>query len=374
MLIDERLAALIGRFQFSGVPQTCDEIQTGHINHTYRLGFRQGDGADRDYILQNINTFAFKQPDALMENVLLVTEHLRAALVARGEDPANRVLRVIPTLDGAAMLRDDAGNCWRAYDFIAHAVSVNQVENPAQFREIGRAFGEFQRMLADFPISKLHDTIPDFHNTRKRLEAFERAVKADVAGRASEAEAEIAFCRARKAEMCRIVEMIEAGEIPLRVTHNDTKINNVMLDVDTKRALCVIDLDTVMAGSALYDFGDAIRFGASTALEDEPDLSKVWMDLALYRAFTDGFVSETAGDLTDAELDALPLGALVMTFEVGLRFLTDYLERDVYFRTEYPGHNLVRARNQFKLVADMEAKRGEMEAATREMIKKYRSL
>ena len=373
MPIDAALRAIIDRFDFPGTLSDLSEIQTGHINHTYKLTFRLEDGAEKAYILQNINTFAFRKPAELMENVLLVTEHLRNALIARGEDPENRVLRVILTKDGAPMLTDDAGKTWRAYDFINHAVSVDQVDNPAQFREIGRAFGEFQRMLADFPIEKLHDTIPDFHDTVKRLEHFERAVSEDCAGRAAEVQAEIAFCRARSDEMGRIVAMIRAGEIPLRVTHNDTKINNVMLDADTRKALCVIDLDTVMAGSSLYDFGDAIRFGASTALEDEADLSKVAMSLELYRAFADGFISETAAELTPAELENLPLGALIMTFEVGLRFLTDYLEGDVYFHTAYPDHNLVRARNQFMLVADMEGKRDEMQAIGRELIDKYKA-
>lgn len=372
MNIDARLQSVIDRFEFEGTFMACEAIKTGHINRTYRLDYRQADGAVRSYLLQNINTFAFKKPDELMENVRLVTEHLRSAYIARGEDAGNRVLRVVPVKDGGILLLDDEGNAWRAYDFITHAASIDKVESPAQFSEIGRAFGQFQGMLADFPIEKLHDTIPDFHDTKKRLQAFETAVARDAAGRAASVPDEIAFVRARGTEMGRIVDMIEAGAIPLRVTHNDTKINNVMLDTDTGEALCVIDLDTVMAGSALYDFGDAIRYGASTAAEDETDLSKVALDIDLFRGFADGFISKTAGNLTEAELLNLPLGALVMTYENGMRFLTDYLDGDVYFHIDYPDHNLARARAQFTLLSDMESRRDEMDAIVRELVQKYR--
>lgn len=373
MTIDSGLRAIIERFDFPGALADCSEIVTGHINRTYRLRFELVGGGSREYVLQRINDFAFKKPDEVMENVRLVTEHLSAALVKRDVDPANRVLRLVPTRDGGTMARDAEGGSWRAYDFIAHAVTRNHVDTPEQFREIGRAFGDFQNALADFPIEKLHDTIPHFHDTRMRLETFERSVTADALRRAGEVSGEIEFVRSRRARMCRIVEMIEAGEIPLRVTHNDTKINNVMLDRDTGEALCVIDLDTVMAGSALYDYGDAIRFGASTAAEDERNLSRVGLDIGLFAGFSEGFIARTAGGLTRAELENLPLGALVMTFEVGLRFLTDYLDGDVYFRTEYPDHNLVRARCQFRLLEDMEQKREQMEGIVRELIGKYAS-
>ena len=369
---DGNLKKIISGFEFAGELESCEEIKTGHINRTFRLSFRQADGAVRDYVLQNINTFAFKKPDELMENVQLVTEHLRAAMIARGEDPENRVLRVIPVRGGGIMLLDDEGGAWRAYDFISHAETIDQVSTPEEFTEIGRAFGEFQNALADFPIEKLHDTIPDFHDTKKRIAALEAAVARDAMGRAAGVQPEIEFARARKEQMGRIVDMIETGEIPLRVTHNDTKVNNVMLDIDTGKALCVIDLDTVMAGSALYDFGDAVRVGASTGAEDETDLSKVALDIDLFRGFAEGFISRTAHGLTEAELTNLPLGALVMTYENGIRFLTDYLEGDVYFRIAYPEHNLARARAQFKLVGDMEARKGEMDRIVRELIEKYR--
>ena len=368
---DNVLSPIVARFAFSGTWVACEEINTSHINRTYALTFALPEGGKKRYVLQGINTVAFRQPVLVMENVLGVTEHLRAALIARGENPENRVLRVIPLRTGEPMLLEN-GECWRAYDFIEHAVCLDRVDGPGEFFEIGRAFGEFQKMLADYPIERLHDTIPFFHDTKRRLANFEASVEKDAAGRAGGVQAEIAFVRARKSRMGRIVDMIADGTLPLRVTHNDTKINNVMLDADTKKALCVIDLDTVMAGSVLDDFGDANRFGASTAAEDERDLSKVALDLELFRGFADGFISQTADGLTDAELENLPLGALVMTFEVGLRFLTDYLDGDVYFRIESPDHNLARCRSQFRLLEDMEAKSAQMDAIVRALIDKYK--
>ena len=369
--IDE-LSPVISGFSFAGKCVQIQEIKTGHINRTYRLSFIQG-GVQADYILQRISPQAFKHPDQVMENVRRVTEHLRHSIEARGESAENRVLRVIPTRDGKSLLIDAEGGPWRAYNFISGAHSVNAVESAEQFREVGRAFGEFQSMLADFPIEQLHDTIPHFHDTVRRIANFEGSVSKDVAGRAGEVQTEIDFVRRRREAMGRIVAMIGAGTLPLRVTHNDTKCNNVMVDDHTGRALCVVDLDTVMAGSSLYDFGDAIRFGASTAAEDEADLTRVRLDMELFTAFADGFISQTAGGLTDAELQSLTLGALVMTFEVGLRFLTDYLDGDTYFRIDYPEHNLVRARCQFRLLEDMEAHRDDMEAAVAGLVRKYRA-
>lgn len=368
--MDATLNSVIGSFAFPGELIRCDEIKTGHINRTYRLVFNDGDKA-REFLLQRINTFAFKKPEEVMENVTLVTEHLRRAIEARGQDAENRVLRVIPTREGRPLLYDSDDGAWRAYNFITHAHSVDSVESPEQFETVGRAFGDFQNMLSDFPIDRLHDTIPHFHDTVRRLENFEASVEKDAAGRVRDAEAEIAFVRERAEAMGQIVRMIDEGILPLRVTHNDTKCNNVMVDDVTGEALCVVDLDTVMAGSALYDYGDAIRFGASTAAEDEPDLDKVGLDIELFRAFTEGFISRTAGRLSPVELDHLVLGALVMTFEVGLRFLTDDLDGDVYFRVEKPRHNLIRARSQFKLLSDMEAHRAEMETIVRELTEKY---
>ena len=372
MTIDVKLKAVIDRFDFPGHMIECAEIKTGHINRTYRLRFAQDGGPARDYVLQRINNYVFKKPADVMENVRLVTEHISRAMAARGIDPENRVLRLIPVKGGGAMVEDGEGGFWRAYDFIKHAHTIDRIEHPGQFRQIGAAFGQFQSMLSDFPIHRLHDTIPHFHDTRKRLGDFERSVQMDVAGRACTVREEIEFIRRRGPAMCRIVEMIEAGEIPLRVTHNDTKINNVMLDADTGEALCVIDLDTVMPGSVLYDFGDAIRYGASTAAEDETDLDRVALDIDLFAAFSDGFIAATAARLTGTELYSLPLGALVMTFENSLRFLADYLDGDIYYRIERPAHNLDRARCQGRLLADMEQKRAEMDGIVREQIRRWR--
>ncbi len=372
LLRDPALRAVVERFAFPGAWTDAAPIKTGHINRTYRLSFEQADGGVRDYVLQRVNTYVFRRPVELMENVLMVTEHLRDAYLRAGEDPANRVLRVVPALDGTPSFVDAEGGFWRAYEFITGAYCVDHAGSPEVFREIGAGFGAFQRMLVDFPIGKLHDTIPFFHDTRRRLEAFEASVAKDALGRAASVAEEIDFVRAHIAGKCAIVDMLASGALPLRVTHNDTKINNVMLEEGTGRALCVIDLDTVMPGSVLYDFGEAIRTGASTADEDEPDLSKVRMDLELYAAYTDGFVSETIAGLTPAELENLPLGPLVMTFENGVRFLTDHLDGDVYFHIDHPGHNLDRARNQFRLVRDMEAKWVEMDRLTRAAIAKYR--
>ena len=373
MSIQSELQPIIAGFDFPGECASVREITTGHINSTYRLTFSLPEGGTADYILQRISAQAFHHPDEVMENVLLVTEHLRRAIEARGESAENRVLRVIPTRAGNPLFIDGEGGAWRAYNFIAHAHSVDHVESPEQFRKVGSAFGEFQNMLADFPIERLHDTIPDFHNTVRRIENFEASVTKDVAGRCAAAEADIRFALSRKAEMGRIVAMIDAGELPLRVTHNDTKSNNVMVDDVTGEAVCVVDLDTVMAGSSLYDFGDAIRFGASTAVEDEPDLDKVRLDMALFTAFADGFISRTAGQLTQAELENLPLGAQVITYEIGLRFLTDFLDGDIYFRTEYPEHNLVRARCQFRLLRDIDAHLDDMNAVVHQLIARYRA-
>ena len=373
MAVDNKLRAIIDRFAFPGEMTFCREIVTGHINRTYELDFRRSDGQVCKYVLQRINNYVFKKPEEVMENIGKVTEHLNRSMTRRGIDPVGRVLRLIPTRDGGTMVIDDAQGFWRAYDYIRHAVTIDRVQSPEQFREIGRAFGEFQNMLSDFPIEQLHETIPQFHDTRKRLGDFERSVALDVASRAASVGPEIEFIRRRGPEMCQIVEWIESGEIPLRVTHNDTKINNVMLDEGSGQALCVIDLDTVMPGSALYDFGDAIRYGACTAAEDERDLSKVALDIDLFSGFSEGFIAQTADILNRTESENLPLGAMVMTYENALRFLADYLDGDIYYRIEEPDQNLARARCQSRLLSDMEAKREDMFRITRQLMEKYRA-
>ncbi len=359
-MVYNEIKAVIRNFQFEGKYLGAEELHSGNVNDTYRLHYNTSDGGKSDYILQQVNTYAFKHPEQVTSNIVRVTEHLRNTMLANGQDPDNRVLTCIPTKDGEFMYQDAKGRYWRAYRYIHSAFAYDRVEKPEHFREAGRAFGEFQRMLSDFQADDLYETIPHFHDTRRRFYAFVAAVADDKAGRVCELEKEIDFFFDRRKRMSRIVRRIEDGRIPLRVTHNDTKINNIMIDEVTGRAVCVIDLDTVMAGSALYDYGDAIRFGASTAAEDEPDTSKISLDLNLFREFSAGFLSEVGDLLTDEEIRCLPLSIETMTCELAMRFLTDYIEGDLYFRVRSPDHNLIRARAQMKLLEDVESKYDQM--------------
>ena len=349
------IKGVLRQFNFEGQFREVVEVHTGNINNTYHLFYNTPDG-EREYILQQINTFAFKKPEEVMSNIRRVTEHLERAVSLEGRNPARRVLRLICTHDGSWMYRDEQNRCWRAYDFISGAVTFDRSETPEQFREVGQAFGKFQRLLTDFPAYELNETIVDFHNTRKRFFAFVDAVGRDPVGRVKQVEDEIDFFFDRRKMMSQVVKMIEEGTLPLRVTHNDTKINNVMMDKKTGEALCVIDLDTVMPGSVLYDYGDAIRSGANTSFEDEPDTSKVSLDMDMFRAFTHSFVGEVRKSLTEQEIRLLPLGVKIMTCELAMRFLTDYIEGDVYFKVRSPEHNLIRARAQMKLLTDVEEK------------------
>ena len=345
----------IFRFRLSGEPVYCEKYGCGHINRTFLVRTDTG----KRYILQQINSRVFPDTEGLMENIAAVTRHIAAKTSQERES-----MRLVPTLDGANFWRDEAGEAWRLYDFVEDSICLQAPETPEDFYQSAVAFGSFQRMLADFPAGTLHETIPNFHNTPDRYRQFHEALAADVCGRAAGVAAETAFVLAREGEAGTLQRMRESGELPLRVTHNDTKLNNVMLDAKTRRALCVIDLDTVMPGLVAYDFGDSIRFGAATAAEDEKDLSKMEMDISLYGIFTRGFIG-ACRDLTEAEKETLPLGAKLMTLECGLRFLTDYLSGDVYFATSRPEHNLDRARTQFRLVGDMEGKWDEMRAIVR---------
>lgn len=369
-MVYNEIKHVLKQFRFEGEFVRAEEMQSGNINNTYHLFYALNDGQKREYILQQINTYAFKKPEEVMSNVYRVTDHLSRAVRRQGGDPARSVLQLIETQSHGWMYRDAQNRCWRAYDFICDAIAYDRVESPSHFMEAGRAFGNFQKMLFDFPAEELYDTIPDFHNTRKRFYTFVAAVAEDKSGRVKKLEREIDFFFDRRKMMSRIVDMIESGELPLRVTHNDTKMNNVMLDAQTGKGLCVIDLDTVMAGSVLYDYGDAIRFGASTAAEDEEDLSKISLDFELFKAFTEGFVSEINGSLTENELRMLPLGVKVITCELAMRFLTDYIDGDLYFKVRSPEHNLIRARAQMKLLEDIEDKYDEMCAYVEGMIDK----
>ncbi|PYG88713.1 phosphotransferase family enzyme [Ruminiclostridium sufflavum DSM 19573] len=348
-------------FSFGGSFVKSQPYGFGHINDTYEAYFEMQDGKMKRFILQRINNNVFKNPEKLMENIQSVTAFLRKKIIEAGGDPDRETLNLIPAVDGKSFYKSDEDNYWRAYVFIEGAQTYQVVEKPDHFYNAGRAFGKFQKLLSDYPAESLFETIQNFHNTKVRFETFINAVEKDVMNRAKDVRAEIDFALKRYNEAVLLVNMLERGELPLRVTHNDTKFNNVMIDDESGEGICVIDLDTVMPGLSLYDFGDAIRFGTNPAAEDEKDLSKVWMDLALFEQFTKGFLSAAGDSLTKAELLHLPHSAKIMTYECGIRFLTDFLSGDTYFKIHREGHNLDRARTQFKLVADMEQKFEQMQ-------------
>lgn len=356
----ERLFEVAGAFMLDGEILDIAPYGSGHINDTFRMTVRN-QGTEKDYILQKMNGDIFKNREELMENIVRVTSFLKEKIVAQGGDPDRETLQIIPTRQGENFYKEGEDG-WRVYPFITDTVSYDVAETPWKFNRSGYAFGNFQYLLADFPAEDLHETIVNFHNTADRLEKFKKAVEADVMGRAAEVEKEISFILNRQRDCYFFGEMLERKEVPLRVTHNDTKLNNVLFDKLTEEAICVIDLDTVMPGFAAHDFGDAIRFGASTAAEDEKDLDRVSCSMELFEAYFDGFMEGCRGSLTKREIETLPMGAKIMTFECGMRFLTDYLEGDVYFKTHYPGQNLDRARTQLKLVKDMENKWSTMQA------------
>lgn len=343
---------ILKQFQVEGDVTSIEPYGSGHINHTYLAQMAD----DKKYILQGINTTIFKNTDQLMENILNVTSYLREEIVRTGGDPARETLTVVMTNDGKSYYTDEEGNKWRVYDFIEGAQTYDAVESKEDFYQSAVAFGNFQAKLANFPADTLHETIPNFHNTAKRYRDLEKAIEEDVKGRVAEVGPEIAFVRERSKELSELHDMLAKGDLPLRVTHNDTKLNNIMIDSDTHKAICVIDLDTVMPGLSAHDFGDAIRFGANTAAEDEPDVSKVSLSLELFEIYVKGFLEGCGGRLTPNEVKVLPMGAKMMTIECGMRFLADYLEGDVYFKISREKHNLERCRTQFALVADMEKK------------------
>ncbi len=342
------------QFEIAGDLAAIAPYGSGHINDTFCAVF-EGGGARSRYILQRINTGIFRNPEALMENIARVTAHL-AARLTDDPDRARRVLTLISTREGQRSYVDAEGGCWRAYRFIEGARTYDAVESAAQAFQAGRAFGRFQQLLADLPAPRLHDTIPDFHHTPKRFAAFERAVAADAAGRAITARTEIDFAFLHQS-MAGV--LLDAG-LPERVTHNDTKFNNVMLDEASGKGLCVIDLDTVMPGLALYDFGDMVRTTTSPAMEDERDLDKVHLEFPMFEALVRGYLSAAGSFLTKAEKDLLAFAGKLITFEIGIRFLTDYLAGDTYFKVHREGHNLDRCRTQFKLVESIEQQEEKM--------------
>ena len=351
---------IAARFAVNGRVAYCERYGNGHINETYLV---ETDGGAR-YILQKINDTVFQNVPALMENVSAVTRYLRA----RTDDP-RRAMHLVQTTEGVDYLRDEAGGWWRMYNFIENSICLQAAETDEDFYQSAVAFGEFQRELSEFPAHTLHETIAKFHDTRNRYVQFREALNADPLGRVASVQAEIEFALMREKEAGELMRLLEAGELPLRVTHNDTKLNNVLLDRETRKPLCVIDLDTVMPGLAAFDFGDSIRFGASTAAEDETDLGKVEMSLELFETYARGFLEACGSALSPLEKATLPLGAKLMTLECGVRFLTDYLSGDTYFRIHRPNHNIDRCRTQFKLVSDMEKKQNEMRAVIEKLSK-----
>lgn len=351
------LQKVIGSFAFDGAVIKTEPFGSGHINETLLLTTQKG----TQYILQKMNTYVFTDPQGLMENVFGVTEFLKKRIVEQGGNPNRETLTFIQTRDGQLYYNGPEG-AWRAYRFQSDLMALNAARSPKDFYASGKAFGRFQALLNSYPAETLHETIPHFHDTPARMQQLHQAIEKNTAGRLDTVREEIEFALAREESSAIVMELQEQGVLPLRVTHNDTKLNNVLLDPQTGEGICVIDLDTVMPGQAIFDFGDSIRYGASTAAEDEKDLSKVALDLELFDAYTQGFLEGCNNVLTDAERDLLPTGAWMMTLECGVRFLTDYLNGDVYFKTEYPEHNLVRAHTQFKLVKEMEEKQDQMQA------------
>ncbi|MCB7304163.1 aminoglycoside phosphotransferase family protein [Bariatricus massiliensis] len=358
----------IANFRFDGVLVDERPYGSGHINDTYLLVFEIAEMGQIKVILQRMNKDIFKEPVELMENILNVTSYLRERIIENGGDPERETLNVIPTVNGKPYFVDSSGEYWRAYKFITDATSYDQVESADDFYQSAVSFGNFQRLLAAYPAETLHETIKGFHDTRARFQVFKKAVEDDVCGRAAYVQEEIRFVLQREDLANFFAELLDKKEIPLRVTHNDTKLNNIMIDNKTGKGICVIDLDTVMPGLAMHDFGDSIRFGASTAAEDEQDLSKVSCDMDLYDIYAKGYIEGCGGKLTEREIDLMPMGAKAMTFECGMRFLTDYLQGDTYFKIHRENHNLDRCRTQFKLVEDMETKWETMQS----IIQKYK--
>lgn len=350
----ERYQSVAEKFALQGKIVGIEPYGEGHINLTLLITTDE-----KRYIMQKMNTRVFSDPVNLMKSICGVTEHLRA----RGIE----TLKVVPTKEGKQFLQGE--ECYRVYDFIENTITYQTVTDKEVFKNSGKAFGEFQNYLAEFDAYKLTETIKDFHHTPKRYENFEKALKENAFDRAKECEKEIAFVLERKNTLDKVVKGIADGSIPLRVTHNDTKLNNILMDAETRKARAVIDLDTIMPGSMLYDFGDSIRFGASTAAEDEQDLNKVHFDIELFKAYAEGYCGAVKESITEKEASLLGYGAYLMTIECGIRFLTDYLSGDTYFATKYVGHNLVRCRTQFALAKEMEEQMPQMNKIVADILK-----
>ena len=346
--------SIVRHFQFDGELLGVDRIETGHINDTYAARFRRQDGRLHRYLLQRINRTVFRSPAKVMSNLSVITTHMRRKVLTAGGDPDRETVNLVATVEGDNAYRTPEGDWWRAELFIEGAQTYETASGLDAVREVARAFGRFMAMLSDFPADQLHETIPDFHHTPKRYEALLDAVARDACHRAASVRAEIEFVEQRADELPVLITLRERGLIPVRVTHNDTKINNVMIDGRTGEGICVVDLDTVMPGVSAYDFGVMVRSGVSPAAEDEQDLTRVTLDLIRFEALVAGYLDAAREILTPLEIDCLPFSARLMTLECGIRFLTDHLNGDLYFRTHRPGQNLDRCRTQFQLVTEME--------------------
>ncbi len=348
-------------FGISGDIESCDIIRSGHINDTLKVNCRNGNS----YIVQQINTYVFKNPERMMDNIFKVTSHISKKL---GAKTGRMVLEFLRDRNGKSCHFDEELHCWRAYKFIDNSVTYDTCDNLEVLEQTGIAFGRFQMMLDDFDASELFETIEDFHDTEKRMATLFKHAEENMLGRAADASAELKFFRENLEETVKLTAMQKAGMLPVRVTHNDTKCNNVLFDTETHEALAVIDLDTVMPGLALHDFGDAVRFCANTAAEDETNLSKVSIDLDKFRALSRGYLSVAGNVLKDVEISNLVHGAFAITMEIAGRFLDDYLTGDRYFKTDYPGHNLDRCRSQLALAKDILKKYDELNAIIKELI------
>jgi len=360
---EQRLTEALAAFDFGAPVVGAVRYGTGHVNDTFCVHTQPENAMCRRFILQRISPVAFKHPDEVMANITGVTGFLKKAIERDGGDPGREAMTVIPDREGHSYFTDSEGDAWRVYTFVEHTRCLQGADTPELFAASGRAFGNFQRMLGEYPAETLYETIPHFHDTEDRLKKFKAALAADAMGRARDCQAETAFILEREGDCSVALQALREGKLPLRVTHNDTKLNNVLMDENRDEGVCIIDLDTVMPGLAINDFGDSIRFGANHCAEDERDLNKVSLDLELFEVYTRAFLEGCGGVLTGAEIEYLPWGAKLMTLECGIRFLTDYLEGDKYFHTTRERQNLDRCRTQFKLVSDMEDHWEDMKAA-----------
>ncbi|MDB4142788.1 aminoglycoside phosphotransferase family protein [Akkermansiaceae bacterium] len=358
--LEEHIAEIGACFAINGSFVSGEEIESGHINTTYLATYEEEGEGEFSYILQRINEHVFKDPHAVIQNVSRVTRHINRKVLRRKKDAGGQTLNLYPGRDGKVSVQGPSGGVWRCYNFIEGCATYDVVENTRQAYEAGKAFGAFQDLVSDLPTDRIVETIPDFHNTRVRYARLIKVIEADPCGRVASVPEEIAFIREREGIVGKLLDLVDTGELSERITHNDTKLNNVMIDKETDEAVCVIDLDTVMPGLPLYDFGDLVRTATSPAEEDEKDLSKVTMRMSMFEPLVEGYLATAQGFLSPLEIELLPFSGRLISLEVGIRFLTDYLEGDVYFKVHHEGHNLDRCRTQLTLVKSIEEQEGAM--------------